>query len=213
MKQLVVVVAIVVLAALGGVVYWMTGRSSAAIGSGSGSGSVAVVTPEVSRPPTKVTKIDKARRQELAEQIKRAQEARAAAGSGSSAGSATVGSSPTKRVVTKDLSQAELDALRTPLLDALKDIEPMIKDCWKQAMPERPDVEIKAAMFLSGDPDIGTLVDSQDVTDHDGKPLPQKLQDCVYDVFTGIELPPLREGDKVKFTSVITFTHDEDGKD
>ena len=53
----------------------------------------------------------------------------------------------------------------------------------------------KTKLALTGDPDVGTLIDSKGMTGSDGRALPQPFQDCVNDVLFDLELPPLAVGE------------------
>ena len=96
--------------------------------------------------------------------------------------------------------------MKQPLVDALKDVIPLMKECWQKTMPDLPDLDLRTAMYLTGDPDVGTLVETEEVTEATGMKLPKAFDDCIQDTLLNIELPPLREGDKAKFTTKLQFS-------
>jgi hypothetical protein len=69
-----------------------------------------------------------------------------------------------------------------------------IEHCKKFA----PDATgFKTQLSLSGDPDIGTLVDAPSpIESADGAPLPHEFDDCIRTNLQALELPPMKTGDK-----------------
>jgi hypothetical protein len=90
----------------------------------------------------------------------------------------------------------------TPLHTALLETAPFLRECYKKAA--HPDaarrLHIQGKLVLTGDSDIGTLVDADQLADEHDQPLPAALDDCLRGAMQTIELPPLREGDTVHVT-------------
>src|SRR5438270_14063611 len=84
--------------------------------------------------------------------------------------------------------------------DAMKEVQQQLLECYESALPTlaRKDFGIKAEMTLTGDPDVGTLIDAKQLFDDQGQPLDAKLDDCLRSTFQSLELPPLAEGDEIK---------------
>jgi hypothetical protein len=60
-------------------------------------------------------------------------------------------------------------------------------------------------LTLDGDPDIGTLVHSDALTDATGQPLEPKLDACLRDALDQLELPPLKQGQQLKIQYSFRF--------
>jgi hypothetical protein len=167
---------------------------------------VAPTTPRAApHPPDRVQRVSPEARRRLAEQIAAAREARERAASSSSPSSATSPTPPP--TLDHELSVEELEKLKTPILDTLKAIDPFLEECYQRAKPSlaKPGLGIKGALFLTGDADLGAIVDAGALTDDADQPLPKPFEDCVRNVLVELEMPPLREGDKVQVTYVFTF--------
>jgi hypothetical protein len=93
--------------------------------------------------------------------------------------------------------------------DAMREVVEQLAGCYEAALPklDRKDFGIKAEMTLTGDPDVGTLIDAKQLFDDRGKPLPPELDDCLRNTFQTLELPPLTEGDQVTVIYPFQFSH------
>jgi len=101
----------------------------------------------------------------------------------------------------------DLDALKTTLRSAMHDVLPHLQACYERALPSlaTPNFTIKAQLALTGDPDIGTLIDAKQLLDGDGVPLPAALDDCLRSSLQSLELPPLSEGSTIAVTYPFMF--------
>ena len=137
----------------------------------------------VAAPPTKVVHIGSAdERRKIAEAIATAVTSRKNAASSSTTPApslpAVAATSP------KDLVRA--------LGDVLGQVHDQLDDCVKRV----PGITgFNAKLALTGDPDVGTLIDQRGMTGSDGGPLPKPFEDCVNDVLFDLELPPLAVGE------------------
>lgn len=95
------------------------------------------------------------------------------------------------------------DDVLEQMQEALKQVKDHVAECVKQAGPEVR--EFKANLSLTGDPDIGTLIDASALTTMDGKPLSARLDDCVRDVMQTLALPPMRLQDEFKVSYQFQF--------
>jgi len=64
---------------------------------------------------------------------------------------------------------------------------------------------VVASLTLTGDPDIGTLIDADQLFDQHGQPLPAALDACLRARFQTLELPALAEGDKITVRYPFAF--------
>lgn len=142
----------------------------------------------------KVTKLTPDERKQLAERIAHAKAAR-------SANTAPAPSLPPNE-------DGLANDLKTNIRSAMREVIPFLSDCYVKAMPtlENPkSISIKAELTLTGDPDVGTLIDAKQIFDDLGKPLPAGFDDCLRSTFQTLQLPPLAEGDEVKVTYPFVF--------
>lgn len=148
---------------------------------------------------TKVTKIpDAETRQQLADRIASAQSARAA-----------TRAAPIPRLPATDggTTLDESPIGKTEIRAAMRELVPHLAKCYEDALPTlpSPDFKMTAELTLTGDPDIGTLVDAKALADHAGKPLPAPLDDCFRSTFQLMALPPLAEGDQIEVRYPFEF--------
>jgi hypothetical protein len=91
----------------------------------------------------------------------------------------------------------------------MKEVLPMLADCYAKAGSSVPhELTVRAHLRLTGDPDIGTLIDADKATDTDEAPLPAAFDDCLRSTLQSLELPPLAEGDQVTVTYPFVFRGD-----
>lgn len=137
----------------------------------------------------------------LAERIEKA---RALRSKSSSTGTlATATSAPAAPRLPEQATPISAVEIRT----AMREVIPILAECYEVALPSLPDphVEITAEMTLTGDPDVGTVIDAKQVTDKAGQPLPAKFDDCLRSTFQTLALPPLTEGDEVDVRYPFVF--------
>jgi len=152
--------------------------SQPAAGSPPGSSPAAGSTAKP--PPAHVTRLaSPAERKEVADRIASARATRvrqAPTPPPSLPGAAQDGS--------RDLERASAQ-LKTALAEAI----PFLAECYKTApiTQRRPAVQ----MTLTGDRDVGTLIDAEQLRDQDGKPLDPELDSCLRTTLGSLEFPPL----------------------
>lgn len=203
MKRAGLVIGLVVLA--GAIWFWRHPRPTTAASSKAGSAapmtgsSTSSSVPAAPATPARLDKVTKlassADRKQLAERIATAQAVRAA----------THAPSPPR------LPDAEPPINKTNLRAAMRELIPLLTECYEAAIPTlpSPDVEITASLHLSGDPDIGTLIDADALVDKaTGKPLPAGFDDCLRSTFMQMALPPLAEGDKLEVHYPFKFAQE-----
>ena len=101
----------------------------------------------------------------------------------------------------------DTDDIKTTLRTAMQEALPFLSGCYEKALPKlaRPKLTISTHMTLTGDPDVGTLIDVEQLFDDNGTALPAALDACLRDALQSLELPPLAEGDKVSVTYPFMF--------
>lgn len=199
MKRIGVIAAL----AVAGVAFWYLQRSPAP--SAAASDAVPGTSPSTygtgSQPATagkavdKVTKLATAdERRRLADRIAHAQATRGA-----------TSARPVPRL--PDAPADEPAVNKTAIRSAMREMIPHLTECYEAARPTlpSPDFKMTAELTLTGDPDIGTIIDAKALADHAGAPLPAKLDDCLRSTFQLMALPPLAEGDKVEVRYPFEF--------
>ncbi len=95
-----------------------------------------------------------------------------------------------------------------PIRIAIREMIPHLAECYEAARPTLGDDEItvKAELTLTGDADIGTLVDAERLIDGAGNPLPPAFDDCVRSTLQLIVLPPLPIGDTAMVSYPFKFS-------
>lgn len=64
-------------------------------------------------------------------------------------------------------------------------------------------------MTLTGDPDVGTLIDAGELRDQNGKPLDPELDNCLRTTLGSLELPPLPSANPVHIQYSFRFDDDD----
>jgi hypothetical protein len=140
------------------------------------------VAPNTAAPPIRapihVRRIDPAEREAIEKRIADARAARA---------SATAAGGPP---IPDHVDQLDLEHAPPELIDALHESIPIVAECFRtDGVDARPD---GAAVLLTlRGADDGTLVDPDQITDTDGKPLDGRLTQCLHTTLDSLELPPL----------------------
>jgi len=195
---------VVIVGVLGAValVVWYMRRSDTTLAATSATGEPRTTAPAPDparagspgrRPPAHVTRLSADERRQVADQIATAQ--------------ATRYHATPPRPSLAPLGEAAAPSLKTSIRDAMREAHPYLVDCYEQALPTLPHpyVRVTAKMTLTGDPDVGTLIDAEQLVDDTGQPVPAKFDDCLRTTFQSLELPPLSEGDVVKVHYPFVF--------
>jgi hypothetical protein len=212
-KKWIVAAALVVIAAI---VVWMrpgagergAAPSATASGAADRSSPEAHAAPDRSaparaappiRPPIHVTRLGPGERATIEQRIAEARAARAAHASSAPA--------PAAVPVPDHVDQLSLETAPVDLVDALKESIPILAECYRGDPDARGGTPV-VLMTLEGDPDVGTLVDPDQLGDADGKPLDPRIAECLRTTLSSIELPPLRQGQELSIQ--YTFRFDDD---
>lgn len=80
-----------------------------------------------------------------------------------------------------------LEDVAAPLQERLRETIPFLAGCYDDAGA----LAATANLRLVTDPELGTVIDSDAITDADGQPLPPTLDTCLREVIDSLALPPL----------------------
>jgi hypothetical protein len=176
----------VVVAVVGGVCLWRFGSKSTALPSSEHHVGDGATTSK----PTQVIRLSHGaeERRRIAEQITRAVAARKSAAEAAHTSSTAPPQLPADPTAM-DSPQHVLEQMQ----GALAQVKGFVADCVKQSATHISG--FKANLALTGDPDIGTLIDASRLTTADGSPVPAAFDACVRDVMQTLELPPMALGD------------------
>ena len=166
--------------------------------SSSTSTAVAGATPSSPEPTAKhVTRITPERRAQVASRIQAAKAARE-----------RPALPPTSRTAPPRPSTAGAD-MTTPqqILDQFLKLNDEIHGYLEECAKIAPDVhEANTSILLTGDPDVGTLIDAPDpAVGSDGKPVPAAFDECIRGALQTLELPPMQTGTAFKVTFQMTM--------
>jgi RNA polymerase sigma-70 factor (ECF subfamily) len=213
-KKLVITAVIGVVTA-GAIWHWYprTPAQAAIARAGSATSTVNVDTPAVAAPtapalvpPQHVRKLSNAdERRELAAHIAAAQAARktapaprrSALGSSDSTDQGSFGSG----------HEGDMD--KDVIRGAMQEVLPFLADCYGDARAttlKADHLEVRAHFTLTGDPDIGTVIDAKQLVDDHDHALPTKLDDCIRGTLQTLELPPLGDGDTIEVDYPLAFS-------
>lgn len=105
--------------------------------------------------------------------------------------------------------EAEIDAVTAEVREALRSAMPRVRACYERALPDLgdPNVTVDVDLTLTGDPDIGTLIDA-DVQLDPKRRLPGTMVDCLRSELQLLELPPLAGGDRLTITYPFAFVRE-----
>lgn len=76
------------------------------------------------------------------------------------------------------------------VMDKLREAIPFVADCYR-ASDLHGDHTARVRFGLTSSPDVGTLIDPEQLHDGDDKPLEPGLEECVRGTLESLELPPL----------------------
>lgn len=167
--------------------------------------STEAASPAAPKRNDRVKKVTPAERASLAKQIQDARAGRAA--TSAPAGPSLPAAAPQLPAAAPALDPKDLEAFKTTFKAAMKEVVPYLAECYDQHSARLPtEITVRANLSLTGDPDIGTLIDNNGLSTPDGSPLDEAFSTCLSDALAGLVLPPLAEGEEVKVTYPFLFT-------
>ncbi len=154
----------------------------------------------ITLPPKHVQQLASAERDQLAQRIGAAQLARAEA--------RRVAAAPTEaRAGAAAPHEAEMDT--NAIRGAMREVVPFLSECYEQnrASLHADHLAIHAHFTMTGDPDVGMVIDAQQLADDaTQQPLPATLDDCLRSTLQTLELPPIGDGETIEVTYPLLFS-------
>ena len=193
------VIAFVVALAVVAGIFWWTRSTDDARPPAVASGSTPPPSPAPAAPavPTKidtVRRLDPAARKRLGEQIAAAR-ARARAG----ARTQPTGDDPEDDEIFDD--RMKLEDVAESLMDKLQAAIPILAECYPQGT-----LQAAARLTLMSDPELGTVIDTEAITNNDGQPLDAALDTCLRDAIDSLAMPPLGpKGGRLQLQYTLVF--------
>lgn len=161
-------------------------------------GAPGAAAAAAAKPPEHATKLSPEERRQVADRIAAAHTVRH-----------SVPAPPSLPAARPALDPADTEGFKTTIRSGMKEVIPMLADCYDKAGSSVGNqITVRAHLVLTGDPDIGTLIDANQLTDPQDATYPAGFDDCVRSTLQSIELPPLAEGDEVKVTYPFVFSRD-----
>jgi hypothetical protein len=163
--------------------------------SGTTTSSTNPTASESSPTPKRVTRLTPERRAAVASQIQAAKAARA-----------RPALPPTPTASNTNRAGAGMTTAQE-VLDQFLEVSDEIRGYVKECASTAPDVhEANTSILLTGDPDIGTLIDAPDpALGRDGQPVPAAFDECIRGALQTLELPPMQTGSAFKVTFQMTM--------
>lgn len=148
-------------------------------------------------PPGQVRRLTSDERRRLGEQIAAARQRARAAEPSTAAGSATD---------SADDDHIPVEQVTKPLKDGLNEAIHLLAECYQQQPGGDAMREAAALMTMTTDPELGTVIDTDEIKDAAGNSVAPKLDECLRDTIDSLALPPL--GKRGKLTVKYTFRFD-----
>lgn len=156
------------------------------------------------RPADRVQRVTPEERKRVAQQIRDARAGRASAPERPSLPAAPPSASAATPRPTLD--STDVETFKTTMRTAMQQVIPYLADCYDQHSQDLPaTIDVRAKLVLTGDPDVGTLIDTEGLGDGSDAPLHAGFDACLRDALAGLELPPLAEGEEVRVTYPFMF--------
>jgi len=94
------------------------------------------------------------------------------------------------------MEPAKLDSAY--IRERIKDIVPLVKECYENALEEKPDLEgrIFVEFAIGGEPDVGAVVEDSKILDN-STITDASLLECVRETMYALELEPPERGGRV----------------
>jgi hypothetical protein len=159
---------------------------------GPGPGSAAVSARPGEAPQSQVRRLTSDDRRRLGEQIAAARQRARAAEPSTATGSADDDFIPVEQV-------------GKPLKDGLTAAIHLLADCYPQQPGGDAMRDATALMTMTSDPELGTVIDTDEIKDAAGNPVAPKLDECLRDTIDSLALPPLGKRGKVHVQYTFKF--------
>jgi hypothetical protein len=155
------------------------------------------------RPKTRVRRLTKEQRAELAAQMRRA--------TPQPAGSASL--EPTTLVAAHESPDPAVRKFNDRALEELGGTQTYLAECFDKHRKLLPaTLTVQTRVRIVTDPDVGAIVDAESLTDPAGQPLPAEFDSCIRDMLQTFALPPLPPTEDPQFLLALqlSFRDDDD---
>jgi hypothetical protein len=201
---------VIALAIAGALLYWFVLRGHAettpAQTARTAKAGSATTTP--SAPPTKPKPVDRVRRITKEERAALAQQIEAARTE--HAHQVDHAEGQMRQKPSLEAQADDVTIVKTTMKAAMQEVIPMLSDCYDKGGSNLPPaLDVVAKLTLTGDPDVGTIVDANSLENKDGTPVDAAFGACVQDTLVTLEMPPISEGDVVQVTYPFAFARDD----
>jgi hypothetical protein len=115
-------------------------------------------------------------------------------------------------------STAPTAAPRLPALDltpadirtSVREVAPLLAECFEEALPRLHvhGTKVVAVMQVSGEPDVGTLIDSVELSADDHGLDDPGFRECMHETMMAVALPPMPEGGALEIHYPFVFSDD-----
>ncbi len=168
--------------------------TSEPVASGSAAAAGSSTTTTTTTASDKLRRIDKPTRAALLERM------RSARVRGSS--------SPTPPPALPALPPLPGKLAATDVRKAVRELVPLLAECYDAALPRltKQDGGITISLLFTGEPEVGTLIQSAEITGDDNLTQDAELVECFQQTLLSIELPPMTERGEVTVTYPIKFS-------
>jgi len=143
------------------------------------------------RVPDKVRKISRDQRAQLAEALAHSIRTTTAA----------TPSAPTPSAADDDTKMVQIT-----VQDAMQQVIRFLSDCYEAEGSSAPKrIKVIAKLTFTGHAELGTLIETNSLSDDSEAPLRASFDSCLREAFAGLEMPPLSEGGQVDVTYPFVF--------
>lgn len=96
-----------------------------------------------------------------------------------------------------ELPLIRLEDVGKPLHQALEDAIPLLSACYGERKAGRDAMRAIAVMTMISDPELGTVIDTDEIKADNGAKMDPKVDACLRDTIDSLALPPLGKAGKV----------------
>lgn len=91
---------------------------------------------------------------------------------------------------------------------AIAELTPLLEQCLDEAKPRLrvASGKVRFAMMLSGEPDVGTLIEDATLSGDDALPGDEELARCLHETLMSVELPPMPVGGTAFYSTTLLLT-------
>ena len=89
----------------------------------------------------------------------------------------------------------------------IREVVPMLAQCFDEAAPRLPpSIRVVAHLKVTGEPDVGSLIDEARLSSDDGGLADPTFTECVHETLMSVELPALPDGGVIEIAYPFRFS-------